>query len=102
MLGCKTPYKFFFKLKKYHGYSISGGVKADVLIMAEAVDHFVPIEQFYKQLKLLTVAKSVTGRIFTVQEQAQSHYQIGNPGLSAEYVPGWIEESSFITSTNST
>ena len=56
--------------------------------MTEAVDHFVPIEQFYKQLKLLTVAKSVTGCIFTVQEQAQSHCQIGNPRLSGEYMPG--------------
>ncbi|OSZ77154.1 hypothetical protein CAP36_12120 [Chitinophagaceae bacterium IBVUCB2] len=95
VMGCKTPYEFFFKLKKYNGYSISGGVKADVLIMAGAEDHFVPIEQFYKQLKLLTVANSITGRIFSVQEQAQSHCQIGNLGLAAEYMLGWIEEHSF-------
>ena len=83
VMGCKTPYEFFLKLKKYNGYSISGRVKTDVLIMAGAEDHFVPMEQFYKQLKLLTAAKSVTGRIFTVQEQAQSHCQIGNLGLAA-------------------
>ena len=102
VMGCKTPYEFFFKLKEYNGYAASGNVAGDVLIMAGAEDHFVPIEQFYKQLKLLTVAKSITGRIFTVQEQAQSHCQIGNLGLAAEYMLGWIEEHSFTASTNST
>jgi len=102
VMGCKTPYEFFFKLKEYNGYAASGNVVGDVLIMAGAEDHFVPIEQFYNQLKLLTGAKSVTGRIFTVQEQAQSHCQIGNLGLAAKYMLGWIEEHSFTTSTNST
>jgi pimeloyl-ACP methyl ester carboxylesterase len=92
VMGCKTPYEFFFILKQYNGYAASGNVTGDVLIMAGIEDHFVPMEQFYKQLELLTGAKSVTGRIFTVQEQAQSHCQIGNLGLAAEYMLGWIEE----------
>ena len=102
VMGCKTPYEFFFKLKEYIGYAASGNVAADVLIMAGAEDHFVPIEQFYKQLKLLTVAKSITGRIFTVQEQAQSHCQIGNLGLAAANMISWIEEHSLSTSPNPT
>jgi pimeloyl-ACP methyl ester carboxylesterase len=92
--GCKTPYEFFFKLKQYNGYAASSQIMGDVLIMAGTEDHFVPMEQFYKQLKLLTGAKSVTGRIFTGGEQAQSHCQIGNLGLAAEYMLGWIEEHS--------
>ncbi len=94
VMACKTPYEFFLQLKKYNGYSISGGVKADVLIMAGAEPHFVPLAQFFEQLKLLTAARSVTGRIFTVQEQAQSHCQIGNLGLAAEYMISWIEETT--------
>ena len=90
--GSKTPYEFFLKLKQYNEYAVSGQIKRDVLIMAGAEDHFVPMEQFYKQLKLLTGAKSVTGRIFTESELAQSHCQIGNLGLAAEYMFGWIEE----------
>jgi pimeloyl-ACP methyl ester carboxylesterase len=92
VMGCKTAYEFFFKLKQYNGYAVSSKITGDVLIMAGTEDHFVPMEQFYKQLELLTAAKSVTGRIFTVQEQAQSHCQIGNLGLAAEYMLGWIEE----------
>jgi pimeloyl-ACP methyl ester carboxylesterase len=94
VLECKTPYEFFFKLKHYNGYAASSQITGDVLIMAGTEDHFVPMEQFYKQLKLLTGAKSVTGRIFTEREQAQSHCQIGNLGLAAMYMLGWIEEHS--------
>ena len=92
VMECKTPYEFFLKLKKYNGYSISGEVKADVLIMAGAEDHFVPLGQFFEQVKLLTAARSVTGRIFTSKEQAQSHCQIGNLGLAAAHMIGWIGE----------
>jgi hypothetical protein len=94
VMGCKTPYQFFLKLKQYNGYAISDKITGDVLIMAGIEDHFVPMTQFYKQLQLLTGAKSVTGRIFTEQEQAQSHCQIGNFGLAAMYMLGWIEEHS--------
>jgi pimeloyl-ACP methyl ester carboxylesterase len=90
--GCETPYEFFLKLKQYNGYAASSRITGDVLIMAGAEDHFVPMEQFYEQIKLLTNAKSVTGRIFTESEQAQSHCQIGNLGLAAMYMLGWIEE----------
>lgn len=92
VMGCKTPYEFFLKLREYNGYAVSSQIEGDVLIMAGTEDHFVPMEQFYKQLKLLTGAKSVTGRIFTESEQAQSHCQIGNLGLAAEYMLGWIAE----------
>jgi pimeloyl-ACP methyl ester carboxylesterase len=90
--GCKKPYEFFFKLKQYNGYAASTKITADVLIMAGAEDHFVSMKQFYKQLALLTGAKSVTSRIFTEQEQAQSHCQIGNLGLAAMVMLAWIEE----------
>jgi pimeloyl-ACP methyl ester carboxylesterase len=94
VMGCKTPYEFFLKLKQYNGYAVSARITGDVLIMAGTEDHFVPMTQFYKQLTLLTAAKSVTGRIFTEREQAQSHCQIGNLGLAAKYMLGWIEEYS--------
>ena len=92
VMGCKTPYEFFLKLKAYNGYATSGLVAGDVLVMAGAGDHFVPIAQFFEQLKLLTAARSVTGRIFTGREQAQSHCQVGNLGLAAAHMLGWIDE----------
>ena len=97
VMGCKTPYEFFLKLKAYNGYATSGLVTGDVLIMAGAGDHFVPGAQFFEQLKLLTGARSVTGRIFTGREQAQSHCQVGNLGVAALHMLGWIDEHTIIS-----
>lgn len=94
VMGCETPSEFFVKLREYNGYTASGHVAGDILIMAGAEDHFVPLEQFFEQLKLLTGARSVTGRIFMSKEQAQSHCQVGNLGLAAAHMLGWIEDHS--------
>ena len=49
------------------------------------------------QLKLIMGARSVTGRIFTGKEQAQSHCPVGNPGIAVVDILGWIEENSYKT-----
>jgi pimeloyl-ACP methyl ester carboxylesterase len=69
-------------------------VKQDVLILTGTDDHFIPFKMHGKQVKALTNAKSVTGRIFTREEQAQNHCQIGNIGLALDTMLTWIEEKS--------
>jgi pimeloyl-ACP methyl ester carboxylesterase len=69
-------------------------VKQDVLILTGTDDHFIPFKMHDKQVKALTNAKSVTGRIFTREEQAQNHCQIGNIGLALDTMLKWIEEKS--------
>ncbi|MEJ2739040.1 MAG: alpha/beta fold hydrolase [Dehalococcoidia bacterium] len=69
-------------------------VKQDVLILTGTEDHFIPLKMHDKQVKALTNAKSVTGRIFTREEQAQNHCQIGNIGLALDTMLKWIEEKS--------
>lgn len=91
VMNCKTPFEFFSKLKEYNGYTISGNVEADVLILAGAEDHFVPLSQYFGQVKLLTKARSVSGRVFTRNEQAQAHCQVGNLGLAADHIIEWID-----------
>jgi pimeloyl-ACP methyl ester carboxylesterase len=69
-------------------------VKQDVLILTGREDHFIPFKMHDMQLKALTNARSVTGRIFTREEQAQNHCQIGNVGLALDVMVRWIEEKS--------
>lgn len=95
VMACKTPYEFFSKLQAYNGYSVSGNVEGDVLIMAGAEDHFVPLKQYYEQLKLLIRARSVSERIFTREEHAQSHCQIGNLGIAVDHIIGWIDDHTY-------
>jgi pimeloyl-ACP methyl ester carboxylesterase len=69
-------------------------VKQDVLILTGAEDHFIPLKMHDRQVKALTNARSVTARIFTREEQAQNHCQIGNIGLALEVMGKWIDEKS--------
>ena len=70
---------------------ISARVRADVLLLAGADDHFVPRRQLQRQAAALTGARSVTTRLFTSAEQASSHCQVGNRGLAVRTMVDWIE-----------
>ena len=68
-------------------------IKQDVLILTGRNDHMVPFKMHELQVKALTNAKSVTARVFTKEESAQNHCQIGNMGLALGTMLGWIEEN---------
>jgi len=69
-------------------------VKQDVLILTGRKDHLVPFKMHNLQIKALTNARSVTGRVFTKEEHAQNHCQMGNMGLALDVMVKWIAEKS--------
>ena len=69
-------------------------VKQDVLILTGREDHYIPFKMHGMQIRALTKAKSVTGKVFTKKEQAQNHCQIGNIGLALDVMLRWIDEKS--------
>jgi hypothetical protein len=69
-------------------------VKQDVLVLTGRKDHMIPFKMHDMQVKALTGAKSVTDRIFTKEEHAQTHCQIGNTGLVLDVMTKWITEKS--------
>jgi alpha-beta hydrolase superfamily lysophospholipase len=91
VFGCSTPADYFRLLTSYETRSISSRVTQDVFVMAGAEDHFVPLHQFHEQVGLLSNARSVTGRIFTREEHAQSHCQIGNLELATAEMIHWLD-----------
>ena len=62
-----------------------------MLVLAGSEDHYVSLDQFHSQMKVLVNARSVTGRIFTKEENAQNHCQIGNIGLALDVIVDWIQ-----------
>ncbi len=44
----------------------------------------IPFKMHDMQVKALTDAKSVTDKVFTKEEHAQNHCQIGNIGLALD------------------
>jgi alpha-beta hydrolase superfamily lysophospholipase len=69
-------------------------VKQDVLVLTGRKDHMIPFKMHDMQVKALTGAKSVTDRIFTKEDHAQTHCQIGNIGLVLDVMMKWITEKS--------
>ncbi len=76
----------------------SDRVTQDVLMLTGAEDHFGPFNMHLKlhrmQIEALTNARSVTGRIFTREERAQNHCQVGNIGLALDVIAAWLEDVS--------
>ena len=54
----------------------------------------IPFKMHDLQVKALTNARSVTSKIFTREDQAHNHCQMGNVRLALDVMSEWIEEKS--------
>ncbi|MFX0576079.1 alpha/beta fold hydrolase [Nocardia nepalensis] len=88
--GASDPYDFLAAARSTTTRRISAAVTADVLLLAGADDHYVPVRQLHRQARALTSARSVTTRLFTAAESASSHCQIGNLALVTRTVLAWL------------
>ncbi len=89
--GTTTPYDFMRTARSWNTRRISERVTADVLLLAGADDHYVPLPQLHRQAANLTNARSVTTRVFTAADQASNHCQVGNLGLCLRTINAWLE-----------
>jgi len=88
--GTATPYDFLRASTALNTRRISRRVTADVLLLAGADDHYVPLKQLGRQAGHLVNARSVTTRTFTAAEQASNHCQVGNIGAAVRVIQGWL------------
>jgi hypothetical protein len=86
----------FFQLNEENLHSDK--VVQDVLILTGKKDHFIPFKMHKMQVAALTNARSVTARVFTEEDQAQNHCQVGNLGLALEVMAEWLEERDLANS----
>ena len=82
--------EYFNCIKHYNTREISPLLKQDVLVLAGTEDLYTIY--YEEQLRALTNARSVTGRLFTEEEQASHHCQIGNLQLVLKTIVNWIEK----------
>ncbi len=93
--GTGTPYEYFKHIQQYSiANQHADKVRQDVLLLAGAKDHFIPLKTYAWQKRALKNARSVTGRVFTEQEQAQNHCQVGNIKLVLDVILEWINQLS--------
>jgi pimeloyl-ACP methyl ester carboxylesterase len=89
--GTATPYDFLRATTAMNTRKISHLVRGDVLLLAGADDHYVPLRQLRRQADALVNARSVTTRIFTAAEQASNHCQLGNIGAVSRLIESWLD-----------
>ena len=64
-------------------------IHQDTLVLAGASDLYTIYLQ--EQVEALTNAKSVESRLFTKEEHADQHCQVGNTKLVLDVILDWIE-----------
>lgn len=94
ILGARSPYEYFKKLKLYSMKNISHLIQQDFLLLGSTRDHFIPTGHFFMQARKLINVRSFTGRIFTEHEHAENHVSFGNIPLALQYMINWIKEHS--------
>jgi pimeloyl-ACP methyl ester carboxylesterase len=92
VFGVDTPAKALAAVRGMRTDDVSARITQDVLLMAGAEDHYVPLWQLGAQIHTLTNARSVTARVFTCAESAQNHCQVGNLGLALRVILAWLAE----------
>ncbi|PKL68841.1 MAG: alpha/beta hydrolase [Methanobacteriales archaeon HGW-Methanobacteriales-1] len=66
-------------------------IKQDVLLLSGKQDHFIGFKMHKKQVDALINAKSVIDRVFTKEDQAQNHCQVGNTVLALDAMLEWLK-----------
>jgi pimeloyl-ACP methyl ester carboxylesterase len=92
--GTASAYDFLRSTIRFNTRRVSKLVNADVLLLAGADDHYVPLKQLRRQAANLARARSVTTRTFTAAENASNHCQVGNIGAAVRVIQGWMELTS--------
>jgi len=92
VFGSKSPSGFVLRTRDFHTRDVSPRIRQDVLVLAGTHDHGIPLEQAFEQGRLLIAARSTTIRIFTKDEYAQMHCQLGNFPLLIRVMESWAEE----------
>lgn len=90
--GSASPFDFLRRTLRYCTGDVSHRLDQDVLLLAGARDHFVPLRQLADQQLSLRSARSITSRIFMPAEDAASHCQVGNYPLAVEVIISWLRE----------
>ena len=90
--GTTSAFEFLQRIKQFQTADVSASIRQDVLLMAGSEDHYVPMEQWHDQIRMLKNARSITARLFTQSESAQNHCQVGNYGLALRTIVNWLDE----------
>jgi len=89
--GASTPMGYAKKIREFTLKGIGDQVTQDVLVIAGKEDHFIDPKLLHEEYDLLTNAKSLSFQIFSNQDDAGSHCNVGNMKLTMDTMIQWIK-----------
>ena len=69
--GTSSAFEFLQRTKEFQTADVSASIRQDVLLLAGSEDHYVPMEQWHDQIRMLKNAPSITARLFTRSARAE-------------------------------
>jgi len=88
--GAKSPADFMLKLKQYNLKNIAKNIKCPILVLDSEGDAFLKGEA--KRLYIVLRAPK-TYYLFTKQQAAQAHVQVGAIAISNEVIFNWLDRT---------
>ena len=92
VLGTASAMETLDLLANYSLAPVAGRIEADVLILAGAEDHFIPVDQAAQFANALTAARSVRTIIYDRASGGAEHCQMGAQALWHADLFDWIAE----------
>ena len=89
-----SPYDWAKKLERYDIRPVAHRLTQDVLILGASADHFIDYHKISQEIDAMTNVRSLTFRLFTEQENAANHCQVGNAKLALDTIMNWIMETN--------
>ena len=90
-MGVSTPYDYLKKINQFEYMDVVEEITQDFLLLGAEKDHFIPVD-FYKPIvEGLKNVKSLTYRLFTEKESAETHCNVGNTKLVLDTIVAWIK-----------
>ena len=91
VLGVETPGEVIHEIQHYSLKDVVGLIQQPTLILHGAKDHFIPQEQVDMLCAGLKAPKTL--RVFTQEEGAEEHCQMGNLALMHQVLFDWLDET---------
>jgi dipeptidyl aminopeptidase/acylaminoacyl peptidase len=91
VFGKQNPIELVHEMQRYSLHETAGLIQQPTLILHGARDHFIPREQVDMLYTALKAPKTL--RVFTEEEGAEEHCQIGNMALLHQVLFDWLDET---------
>lgn len=92
--GAESPCDYIRKIRKFTLYGIGDRIWQDVLIIGAREDHFIHPRLFHQEYDLLKNVRSLTFKLFTREQDAGAHCNIGNSKLVLDTIVSWMQEAA--------